>query len=119
MVAQGSTEKPFQNTIPGEPTTMSLAETKEEAEAVLDSAEMIIETMPRSDTTRELERKISELESEIQDPDSERSLRKLIDEIRELMDDIQEEPVGEPMGGPDQGGMGGEGMPPDDDMPPI
>lgn len=101
---------------------MGLKERKEEAEAVLDSAEMTIETFGATGKAgRKLETKISQLEQELQDPDSESSLNKLIDEIRELMDEVQQSGqddfmAGEP-GGPAQG-PGGGGIP-DDDMPPI
>lgn len=95
---------------------MGLKERKEEAEAVLDSAEMTLETFGSTGSKgTELRTKISQLEQELQDPDSEASLRKLIEEIRDLMDEVQESSGGmmqEEPGGP--GAMG-----PDDEMPPM
>lgn len=99
---------------------MSLKETKEEAEAVLDSAEMTLETFPAGgETRRELERKIVELEQELQDTDSESELKKLIKDIRQLMEDIQEEGVEEPMEPGMEMGGGIDEVPPDDDVPPF
>ncbi len=89
---------------------MSLAEAKEEAEAVLDSAEMVLETIPepRTGTAKDLELKLSKMEKELQDPDSEESLRKLIRDIRDLMEDAQEDAMqGDAgMGAEDEMGMG-------------
>ena len=98
---------------------MSIQEKKEEAEAVLDSAEMILETYgSKGEVARELERKVSELSSELEDPESEKSLQKLMDEIQELMEDIQKDSMDEPAMGPD--GMGGMGpAEPEDDVPPF
>lgn len=98
---------------------MSIKEKREEAEAVLDSAEMILETVPGSGKkARELRTKISELEQELQDPDSERKLQELIDEIRELMDELQDEAMEEPV--MDEPGPGiDEGLGPEDDVPPF
>ncbi len=99
---------------------MSIQERKEEAEAVLDSAEMILETYgSRGDAARKLEKKVSELHSELENPESEKSLRELVEEIQELMEDIQEEPVDEPVMGPgnEMGGMGPGN--PEDDVPPF
>lgn len=94
---------------------MSLAEAKEEAEAVLDSAEMVLETIPepRTGTAKDLEIKLSELEEELQDPDSEESLRRLIREVRDLMEEAQEDAMhDEPgMGSEDDMGMGPGGPP--------
>lgn len=94
---------------------MGLKERKEEAEAVLDSAEMTIETFGSSGKkARELEGKIAELEQELQEPDSESKLKKLINDIRDLMDEVQES-GGEFMAeepGPEHGM-------PDDEMPPM
>lgn len=110
---------------------MSLEELKEEAEAVLDSAEMVLETIPepRTGKAKDLEMEISKLEDEIQDPDSETSLENQIEEVRKLMDEVQEEAMSdsmdEPMGPEDQmgGGMGpgGGGPPPGgpEDEPPF
>jgi len=97
---------------------MGLKERKEEAEAVLDSAEMTIETFGSTGSAaRELESKIAQLEQELQDPDSASSLKKLINDIRDLMDDVQESGADDMMheepGGPGPGGM------PDDEMPPM
>lgn len=95
---------------------MSLAEAKEEAEAVLDSAEMVLETIPepRTGTAKDLEIKLSELEKELQDPDSEESLRKLIRKVRDLMEDAQDDAMqGEAgMGAEGEMGMGPGGGPP-------
>lgn len=98
---------------------MGLKERKEEAEAVLDSAEMTIETFGSTGSAaRELETKISQLEQELQDPDSESSLKKLINEIRDLMDDVQESGAGDMMH-EEPGGPGAPGGMPDDEMPPL
>jgi len=94
---------------------MSLAEAKEEAEAVLDSAEMVLETIPepRTGTAKDLEIKLSEIEKELQDPDSEESLRKLIREVRDLMEEAQEDAMQDTgMGAEDEMGMGPGGGPP-------
>ena len=96
---------------------MGLRERKEEAEAVLDSAEMTLETFGSSGKkARELEGKIAELEQELQEPDSESSLRKLIKDVRDLMDEVQDS-------GDDfmaeEPGPGAPGAMPDDDMPPM
>lgn len=96
---------------------MSLADKKEEAEAILDSAEMLLETFGGSgQIANQLRGKIAELEEELQDPESERRLKELISEVRELMDELQEQPasdemddMGEEMGPEDMGGMGPEG----------
>lgn len=100
---------------------MSLAEAKEEAEAVLDSAEMIVETYGGAgQQTRKLESKIEELSKELQDPESEKSIRKLIDQLKELMEKVQSSPSDDMMdedmmGGPG-GAMGpGDSMGPDED----
>jgi len=100
---------------------MSLDEAKQEAEAVIDSAEMLLDTFPgEGKTARELRGKITELEQEVQDPDSERSLRKLVEEIKELMDDLEEQGMdSDPMGpGMEEGGGMGP-QEPEDDMPPF
>lgn len=98
---------------------MSLDEAKQEAEAVIDSAEMLLDTFPgEGKTARELRGKITELEQEVQDPDSERSLRKLVEEIKELMDDLEEQGMeSDPMGPGMDEGMGPQE--PEDDMPPF
>lgn len=101
---------------------MSIQERKEEAEAVLDSAEMILETFPgHSKAAKELKGKITELEQELQDPESEKALKDLIEDIQELMDELQEEGMEEPAMGPEEGGMGpGGGFDePEDDVPPF
>lgn len=99
---------------------MSLDQAKEEAEAVIDSAEMLLDTFPgEGKTARELKGKISELEQEVQDPDSERSLRNLIQEVKELMDDLEEQGMeSDPMEPGMDEGMGGP-QEPEDDMPPF
>jgi len=98
---------------------MGLKERKEEAEAVLDSAEMTLETFGSTGKAgRELESKIARLEQELQEPDSESSLNKLINEVRDLMDDVQESGSGDMMM-EEPGGPGGRGGMPDDEMPPI
>ncbi len=104
---------------------MSLKERKEEAEAVLDSAEMVLDTIPepRTGKAKELEVKLSELENQIQDPEDAKTLEKLINEVRELMDEAQEDAMQEEPGlGPeDEMGMGPGGAPPgpEDDVPPF
>ena len=96
---------------------MGLKERKEEAEAVLDSAEMTLETFGSTGKkARELEGKIVELEKELQEPDSESSLRKLINEVRDLMDEVQES--GDEFMAEEPGPNGPGGMP-EDDMPPM
>lgn len=103
---------------------MSIGERKEEAEAVLDSAEMVLETVPepRTGKAKELETAITKLEKELQEPDSEASLKNLIEEVRDLMNEVQEDAMNEdPMMGPEDemgGGIGGPGQP-DDDVPPF
>lgn len=100
---------------------MSLEEAKEEAEAVLDSAEMILETVPENSQTRNLKTKIRELEQELQDPDSARSLKKKINEVRELMEEVKDQPAEDDFmepGPQEPGGMGGP-PPGGDDHPPI
>ena len=101
---------------------MSLKEKREEAEAVLDSAEMTLETFSGAGKkARELETKVSQLENELQDPDSESKLNSLIEDVRDLMEEVEqgggdmmmEEPGGMGPGAPREGGM------PDDDMPPM
>lgn len=100
---------------------MSIKERREEAEAVLDSAEMLLETYTGAgEKKRELERKIHELERELQDPDSESSLKKLIDDIRELMDELKDQPMDDPMDEPVMGAGDELGPGPvDDDVPPF
>lgn len=102
---------------------MSLQEAREEAEAVLDSAEMILETYGGAgEMTRKLESKITELEKELQEPESESSIREIIEELKKLMEKVQSSPgddmmdedpmgPGEPMGGGPDEPMGG----PDED----
>ena len=98
---------------------MGLKERKEEAEAVLDSAEMTLETFGRSGkAASELEATVRQLEQELQEPDSASSLKKLINEIRDLMDDVQESGGGGDFMA-EEPGPGGPGGMPDDDMPPI
>lgn len=96
---------------------MSLKEKREEAEAVLDSAEMTLETFGGTGkTARKLEAKVSELETELQEPDSESKLNSLIKDIRDLMEEVEQ-------GGGDmmveEPGQMGPGEMPDDDMPPM
>lgn len=102
---------------------MSLQEKKEEAEAVLDSAEMVLETIPepRTGKAKDLELEISKLRDEIQDPDSESSIEELIQSVRDLMDEVQEEAMEDPMEpGDEMGGMGpGPQHGPEDDVPPF
>jgi ABC-type transporter Mla subunit MlaD len=98
---------------------MSLEEKKEEAEAILDSAEMLLETFGGTgQTANELRGKIAELEQELQDPESEQKLDELISEIRELMDELQDQPATDDMGGMGEDELGPEepgGMGPDPD----
>jgi archaellum component FlaC len=102
---------------------MSLDEKREEAEAVLDSAEMTLETFGgRGKAARELKGKVSELENKIQDADSERELSSLIEDVRELMEKVEEEAGDAMMDEPGLGEPGAGGPPgdmPDDDMPPM
>lgn len=98
---------------------MSIKERREEAEAVLDSAEMILETYGGSGkAARELKEKIHELEQELQDPESETALKELIEEIRDLMESLEDEPMDPVMGPGDEMGAGELGGP-EDDIPPI
>lgn len=98
---------------------MSLDQAKEEAEAVIDSAEMLLDTFPgEGKTARELKGKITELEQEVQDPDSERSLRSLIEDVKELMDELEEQGMdADPMEPGMEDGMGPQDM--EDDVPPF
>ncbi len=102
---------------------MTLKEKKEEAEAILDSAEMLLETFGGTGgPANKLRKKITELEEELQDPESEQKLNQLISEIKELMDQLQDQPMEE--GHEDEMGMGPDpedemGMGPDDDVPPF
>lgn len=104
---------------------MSIQEKKKEAEAVLDSAEMVLETIPepRTGKAKDLEIEISKLEDEIKEPDSEKSLQSVIESVRDLMDEVQEDAMQEPMEpGDKMGGMGPGGAPPggpEDDVPPF
>lgn len=106
---------------------MSIEERKEEAEAVLDSAEMVLETIPepRTGKAKDLEMEISKLEDEMQDPEDEETLEELIESVRDLMEEVQEDAMQEdPMGPEDEmgGGMGPGGAPPggpEDDVPPF
>ncbi|MFB6182742.1 MAG: hypothetical protein ABEI78_01625 [Candidatus Nanohaloarchaea archaeon] len=95
---------------------MSLEEKKEEAEAVVDSAEMVLETVPepRSGKAKKLETKTRELEQQIQDPDSEQKIDSLITEVRDLMDEVQEDVMDEPEMGMDDELGGNQGYGPED-----
>jgi len=106
---------------------MSLKEKRKEAEAVLDSAEMTLETFGGAGKkARELEQKVSQLETELQDPDSASKLSSLIEEVRDLMEEVEQGGGDMMMDDPGMGGgpgaaggpPGGGGMP-DDDMPPM
>jgi hypothetical protein len=102
---------------------MSLEEKRKEAEAVLDSAEMTLETFGGTGkAARELKTAVTKLENKLQEADSERELNKLIEEVRELMEKVEED-AGDPMMDEDMGGPGGGAPPgggmPDDDMPPM
>jgi len=99
---------------------MSIQDKKEEAEAVLDSAEMILETYGGAGKRgRELETKIKELQQELQEPESESSLETLINDIRDLMENMKDQPdaMDDGMMGHEEA-MGGPGGP-DDSPPPI
>ncbi|MFB6245066.1 MAG: hypothetical protein ABEJ03_01835 [Candidatus Nanohaloarchaea archaeon] len=105
---------------------MSIQVKREEAEAVLDSAEMILETYGGAGKkTRELETAIKNLEQELQEPESEDSIEEMTEEVRSLMEDMKNSPGGgsgmmedgEMMGGGPEDPMGGPG--PDDSMPPV
>lgn len=94
---------------------MSIKSKVEEAEATLDSAEMLLESMPGGGKTRrELQSKVRELEQEIQEPDSESSLDSLIKDVRDLMNDMEDEEVEPGMVEDEMGDM-----PPEDDIPPM
>ncbi len=102
---------------------MSLDEKRKEAEAVLDSAEMTLETFGGTGkAARELKTAVTKLENKLQEADSERELNKLIEEVRELMEKVEED-AGDMMmdepGGMGEPGPGGTGRMPDDDMPPM
>ena len=104
---------------------MSIKERKKEAEAVLDSAEMTLETFGETGkAARNLRQKVSQLETELQDPDSEKTLEKLIEEVRDLMEEVEQGAGNDMMmeepgiGGPGAGGPPNGDMP-DDDIPPI
>lgn len=105
---------------------MGIEDKKEEAEAVLDSAEMILETIPepRTGKAKDLELEVSKLEKEVQDPDSEDSLDKLIQSVRDLMKEVQDQAMQDDPMGPEgeMEGMGPGGGPPggpEDDVPPF
>lgn len=104
---------------------MSLEEKKEEAEAILDSAEMLLETYGGTgQKANELKGKISELEQQLQDPDSEKKLESLIQDVRELMDELKDQPMMDEGMGMDEAGMGAGpdemgGMGPDEGAPPF
>ncbi|MFB6158742.1 MAG: hypothetical protein ABEJ95_03720 [Candidatus Nanohalobium sp.] len=101
---------------------MSLEEKRQEAEAVLDSAEMTLETFGGTGkAARELRTKVSQLETKLQEADSERELENLIEEVRELMEKVEEDSGGTMMDDPgmEGPGAGGPGSMPDDDMPPM
>lgn len=79
----------------------------EEAEAVIDSAEMTLEAFGgRGASARKLETKVEELRDAVDDPDQE--VGGLIEEVRDLMEDVKT----------DTSNMQDDGMP-DDGMPPI
>ncbi len=104
---------------------MSIADKKEEAEAVLDSAEMILETIsePYTGKAKELDLKIKKLQNELQDPKDEKALKDLIEEVRELMTEVEEDAMhDDPMMGPGDemgGGMGPGGPPGGPEEPPF
>ena len=106
---------------------MSLDEKKEEAEAILDSAEMLLETYGGTgQKANELKGKISELEQQLQDPESEKKLDSLIKDVRDLMDELKDQPMQDDSMGMDEPGMGnardnrgGGGMGPEDGAPPF
>lgn len=94
---------------------MSIKSKVEEAEATLDSAEMLLESMPGGGKTRrELKSKVRALEQEIQEPDSESSLDSLISDVRDLITEMEDEDV-------DPGMMEDEmnDIPPEDNIPPM
>lgn len=105
---------------------MSIADRKEEAEAVLDSAEMMLETVPEPYTgkAKELDLKVKELEKELQNPDDEKSLENLIEEVRDLLTEVEGDAMqDDPMMGPEDqmggGGMGPGGPPGGPEEPPF
>jgi chromosome segregation ATPase len=89
---------------------MSLKDAKQNAEKVLDSAEMVLETIPepKGKAGRELESKAKKLRSI---PEEAKELRDLTKEVRELMEEAQEEAAREPSMEGDMGGRGGMGSP--------
>ena len=102
---------------------MSLEEKRKEAEAVLDSAEMTLETFGGTGkAARELKTAVTKLENKLQEADSERGLEKVIEEVRELMEEVEQD-AGDAMMMDDPGmegpGAGPGGGMPDDDMPPM
>jgi hypothetical protein len=100
---------------------MSLEERRKEAEAVLDSAEMTLETFGGTGkAARKLKGKVSELENKLHEADSERELKKLIEEVRDLLEEVEKD-AGDSMmmDEPGMEGPGGPGEMPDDDMPPM
>ncbi|MFB6209110.1 MAG: hypothetical protein ABEJ56_03130 [Candidatus Nanohaloarchaea archaeon] len=103
---------------------MSIEDKKQDAEAVLDSAEMVLETIPepRTGKAKDLELEISKLEKEIQEPDSEESIEELIQSVRDLMEEVQDEAMqDETVPDQEMGGMGPGAPPgePGDDVPPF
>ncbi|MFB6100275.1 MAG: hypothetical protein ABEK16_03285 [Candidatus Nanohalobium sp.] len=104
---------------------MSLEEKRQEAEAVLDSAEMTLETFGGTGkAARELKTAVTKLENKLQEADSERELEKAIEEVRELMEEVEQSGGDMMMDDPGMEGPGGTGAPggggmPDDDMPPM
>lgn len=92
---------------------MSLKDAKQNAEKVLDSAEMVLETIPepKGKAGRELESKAKKLRSMVDDPEEAKELRDLTKEVRELMEEAQEEAAREPSMEGDMGGRGGMGSP--------
>ncbi|MFB6203424.1 MAG: hypothetical protein ABEK01_02940 [Candidatus Nanohaloarchaea archaeon] len=93
---------------------MSLKDTKEEAEALLDSAEMTIESVPGSGSIKnELQSKTMELESTLEEAESEKEIREKMKEVKDLMDDLEDRGMDsfqEPEG---------DNMMPDEDVPPF
>lgn len=104
---------------------MSVDDKREEAEALLDSAEMLLDTYGGSGkAARKLRSKISELEQQLQEPESDGDLESLVEEIKELMEQIKQKPDEDPVGmggGMGEGGIGrgDDMMGPDDDAPPF
>lgn len=95
---------------------MTLSEAKQNAEAVADSAEMVLETIPEpmGKSGRELDEKTSELRAEVEDPESESKISNLTDEVKDLMEEAKQSAGEQPMDMGQEPRGGGIGQPPMD-----